>query len=283
MLWSCRDSEDWAFTWGWTASHATDRDCQHRQQQEDHSWLGHLPYELLLEVIARMAPPLRRESSATREDAEIMPPGVQPQHGPVADLAALLLGPLAPDPPAADAAAWFAAAAMFMGMPPGGAAVGGPLGAGAAAGVAGVPNPMQLLWPGGMGPPPPPPAAAADNPAHPAGQQPDVQGVALYTEALILANSAAAQVPALLARQVEEAARLTAMLEADRRRQAEAATAAATAQAQEGVGLQPAGEGQQQQLQQQPEEPAADGQQAAEEQDQGHNVVEGLQALQLNA
>jgi hypothetical protein len=93
----------------------------------------------LLKIVELMAPPVYVVPPLVETDAEIMPPGIEPQHGPIAQLAARLMGPLAPPPPVEDVnALWAAAAAAANGGGPGAvhaalAAV-GPMAAGAGVG-----------------------------------------------------------------------------------------------------------------------------------------------------
>ncbi|PNH12970.1 hypothetical protein TSOC_000017 [Tetrabaena socialis] len=157
--------------------------------------LGHLPYDLLLKIVQYMAPPLRVVQPITKDDMELMPPGVEPAHGPVACMAALLLGPLAPPAPVAGPQAWLAAAAAGAG------GVEGPLAAGAAAGA---PQELQGQGPGGGGGHAPWGVAAPQQ----------VADIVRYTEAMAVANAAVARADAMARAQQAQAPELLAHIQA---------------------------------------------------------------------
>ncbi|EFJ41843.1 hypothetical protein VOLCADRAFT_98114 [Volvox carteri f. nagariensis] len=177
--------------------------------------LGKLPFDIILEIIAKMAPPLRGFKPLLKEDIEMMPRGVQPAKGPVALLAAKILGPTPPPAPVADPEAWFAAAN--------------------AAALAAAPQ--QLFGDFGAqlaenGPPAPPPPAQEHQPHQVAG--PDaaagalphhVAEVMMYTEAAVLANAAFAHAHDMAVQQEVQAQALLRFLVAQVQAQAQAAAA----------------------------------------------------------
>ncbi|GLI63413.1 hypothetical protein VaNZ11_006379 [Volvox africanus] len=79
------------------------------QLQPEDGLIGKLPFDIILEIIERMAPPLRNYKAVLKDDIEMMPRGVEPDKGPVAFMASRLLGPIPPPAPLADPQVWFAA------------------------------------------------------------------------------------------------------------------------------------------------------------------------------
>ncbi|GIL66796.1 hypothetical protein Vafri_20302 [Volvox africanus] len=79
------------------------------QLQPEDGLLGRLPFDIILEIIERIAPPIRSYNTVLKDDIEMMPRGVEPNKGPVAFLASRLIGPTPPPAPLADPQVWFAA------------------------------------------------------------------------------------------------------------------------------------------------------------------------------
>lgn len=184
------------------------------QSRSEHGLLGQLPFDLILEIIARMVPPLREYQPVLKDDMEMMPRSVQPAKGPVAYLAAQLLGPTPPPVPVAHHEAWFAAGALAAGLP----------------GLLGV-LPMaadNVQVPAVVG------GANAPDGALP----PQVAEVARYTEATVLASAAFAYAHEMAVQQGIQAQVLLRLLQAQL--QAQALSQAAV---QPGQGQQPAASG----------------------------------------
>ncbi|GLC60667.1 hypothetical protein PLESTB_001655800 [Pleodorina starrii] len=164
------------------AGHHCPQSPQAQTQPED-GLLGQLPFDIILEIIAKMAPKLRDYKPILKDDMEMMPRGVEPDKGPVALLAAKLLGPAPPPAPVVEPEAWFAA--VNAGVVPGAQQIFGELGALVAQ----------------DGPLAPPVAPAQQQLALPQQQQqpadqavaavsPQVAAIMQYTEAAVLANTA---------------------------------------------------------------------------------------------
>ncbi|GIL78056.1 hypothetical protein Vretimale_7454 [Volvox reticuliferus] len=182
-----------------TLPHSPSQSCA--QLQPEDGLVGKLPFDIVLEIIAKMAPTLRDYKAVQKDDIEMMPRGVEPAKGPVAFMASRILGPSPPPAPLADPQVWFAAAnnGAHAAVPPGLGEVGALL----------VEN--DPLLPQQMQQPP-------DNqqlealPANPGALPRQAAEVLLYMEATVLANVALAHAYQMAVQQEVQAVALMRFL-----------------------------------------------------------------------
>ncbi|GFR44646.1 hypothetical protein Agub_g5935 [Astrephomene gubernaculifera] len=183
---------------------------------EELGLLGSLPFDIILEIAAHMAPKLHVELPMHKDDAEIMPRDVRPGHGPIAFLAAKLLGPSPPPAPNVAPGAWFAAGMAHDAQGVGPLAVGAGIGAFFANGAV-------------------PAGGAQEQQAGQAVDEQAVSEVVKYMEAVALAELAVGHAEAMHREQLEQApvllARVQAEMAAALKAAADAAQPAAQAEA----------------------------------------------------